>query len=77
MPHGLYPFSGACASIASMRDIFPRMRIAAAWVSFRIPVIRQLMGWINTIPVEPGLQSSMALQESNLWQYQFPAIDSK
>lgn len=54
MPHGLYPFSGACASIASMRDIFPRMRIAAAWVSFRIPVIRQLMGWINTIPVDPS-----------------------
>lgn len=52
MPHGLYPFSGACASIASMRDIFPRMRIAAASVSFRIPVIRQLIGWINTIPVE-------------------------
>ena len=54
MPHGLYPFSGACASIASMRDIFPRMRIAAASVSFRIPVIRQLIGWINTIPVDSG-----------------------
>ncbi|CAK9068127.1 Diacylglycerol O-acyltransferase 2 (AtDGAT2) [Durusdinium trenchii] len=52
MPHGLYPFSGACASIAGMRDLFPRMRIAAAWVSFRVPVIRQLMGWINTIPAD-------------------------
>ena len=58
MPHGLYPFSGACASIASMRDIFPRMRIAAASVSFRIPVIRQLIGWINTIPVEPQFAAS-------------------
>ena len=58
MPHGLYPFSGACASIASMRDIFPRMRIAAASVSFRIPVIRQLIGWINTIPVESRFAAS-------------------
>ena len=64
MPHGLYPFSGACASIASMREVFPRMRVAAASVAFRVPVIRQLMGWINALPADAAA-IRRALQEGD------------
>mmetsp|Transcript_30636 Transcript_30636/g.101928 ORF Transcript_30636/g.101928 Transcript_30636/m.101928 type:complete len:354 (-) Transcript_30636:88-1149(-) len=49
MPHGLYPFSGACASISKMTDVFVRMRMAVAPIGLRIPLIRQLMGWIGCI----------------------------
>lgn len=52
MPHGLYPFGGACACISRMVDIFPNMRPAVAPAALRVPVLRHLMGWIGCVPVE-------------------------
>uniref|UniRef100_A0A7S4R5H2 Acyltransferase n=1 Tax=Alexandrium monilatum TaxID=311494 RepID=A0A7S4R5H2_9DINO len=52
MPHGLYPFSGACAVISGMVDVFHGMRMASASIAFHIPVIRQLMAWIGSIPAD-------------------------
>lgn len=49
MPHGLYPFSGACAALSKMVDVFPNMRMAVAPIGMRVPVIRQLMSWIGCI----------------------------
>lgn len=49
MPHGLYPFSGACTGLSTLREVFPQMRIAAADIAFRIPFIRQLLGYIGSI----------------------------
>ncbi|CAK0850268.1 unnamed protein product [Prorocentrum cordatum] len=48
-PHGLYPFSGAMACVSKMVDVFPRMRIISAAVGTRVPMVRQLMGWINVV----------------------------
>mmetsp|Transcript_50194 Transcript_50194/g.108029 ORF Transcript_50194/g.108029 Transcript_50194/m.108029 type:complete len:351 (+) Transcript_50194:55-1107(+) len=49
MPHGLYPFSGACASLSEMVPVFMNMQIAVAPVGQKVPMIRQLMGWIGCI----------------------------
>lgn len=49
LPHGLYPFSGACATISEMVDVFSHMQIAVAPAALRLPFIRQLMGWIGCI----------------------------
>lgn len=47
-----------------MREVFPRMRVAAASVAFRVPVIRQLMGWINALPADAAA-IRRALQEGD------------
>eukprot|EP00929_Paragymnodinium_shiwhaense_P007239 TRINITY_DN111175_c0_g1_i1.p1 TRINITY_DN111175_c0_g1~~TRINITY_DN111175_c0_g1_i1.p1 ORF type:complete len:335 (+),score=38.69 TRINITY_DN111175_c0_g1_i1:83-1087(+) len=48
-PHGLYPFSGACAGLGVMVDVFHGMRIGSAPAGFLIPVLRQLMVWVGCI----------------------------
>lgn len=63
MPHGLYPFCGACAMISSMVDVFG-MKMASASIAFRIPVIRSLMAWIGSIPASRASISS-ALQDGS------------
>lgn len=52
LPHGLYPFSGACATLSKMVDVFFGMRMASASVAFRLPVVRHLLGWIGSIPAD-------------------------
>mmetsp|Transcript_74021 Transcript_74021/g.165656 ORF Transcript_74021/g.165656 Transcript_74021/m.165656 type:complete len:330 (-) Transcript_74021:49-1038(-) len=54
MPHGLYPFCGACAAISGMVDVFFGMKMASASIAFRIPVIRHLMAWIGSISASKG-----------------------
>ncbi|CAE8678766.1 unnamed protein product [Polarella glacialis] len=58
MPHGLYPFSGACAALSEMVNVFPRMRIAAAGAAFRVPLIRQLISWIGGIKADKASLSA-------------------
>jgi len=57
LPHGLYPFSGACACISRMVEVFG-MRMATAPVGLRIPVIRHLMTWIGCVPVDRASMSA-------------------
>lgn len=65
MPHGLYPFSGACAGISKLRDIFPKMRIGVAPIALKIPVIRQLMHWIDCIGADKkSLEEALAAGNS-------------
>lgn len=48
-----------------MREVFPSLRIAAAQVSFRVPVIRQLMGWIDCIPADlPSIGKALQAGDS-------------
>jgi len=49
VPHGLYPFSGACAAISKMVHVFFGMRIAVASNALRVPIVRHLMGWIGCV----------------------------
>lgn len=49
LPHGLYPFSGACAGISKMAEVFFGMRLAVAPIGLRIPLVRHLMAWIGCI----------------------------
>jgi len=58
MPHGLYPWSGACATVSKLVDVFFRMRMASAPALFRVPLIRQLLGWIGSIPADRASMSA-------------------
>eukprot|EP00931_Biecheleriopsis_adriatica_P068086 TRINITY_DN42118_c0_g1_i1.p1 TRINITY_DN42118_c0_g1~~TRINITY_DN42118_c0_g1_i1.p1 ORF type:complete len:332 (-),score=34.48 TRINITY_DN42118_c0_g1_i1:28-993(-) len=58
IPHGLYPFSGACAAISKMRDVFPRMRIGVAPVALRLPVLRHLIHWIGCVGADQASLSA-------------------
>mmetsp|Transcript_39106 Transcript_39106/g.72594 ORF Transcript_39106/g.72594 Transcript_39106/m.72594 type:complete len:332 (-) Transcript_39106:59-1054(-) len=49
LPHGLYPFSGACACLSRMVDVFPNTRMAVAPVGLKVPLIRNLMAWIGSV----------------------------
>eukprot|EP00747_Dinoflagellata_sp_TGD_P187054 gnl/TRDRNA2_/TRDRNA2_44525_c0_seq1.p1 gnl/TRDRNA2_/TRDRNA2_44525_c0~~gnl/TRDRNA2_/TRDRNA2_44525_c0_seq1.p1 ORF type:complete len:334 (+),score=49.75 gnl/TRDRNA2_/TRDRNA2_44525_c0_seq1:94-1095(+) len=65
MPHGLYPFSGAMACISKMVNIFANMRIAVAPIGLKIPLVRQLMGWIGCIGADrPTVSAALAKGES-------------
>lgn len=65
MPHGLYPFSGACAAVSKLRDVFPKMRIGVAPIALRIPVIRQLMHWIDCMKADKAsLEGALAAGNS-------------
>lgn len=66
MPHGLYPFSGACATISGMVETFQGMRMAAADVAFRIPVIRHLMHWIGSVPANKAAMADAIRQGSSV-----------
>lgn len=59
MPHGLYPFAGACACISRMVDVFPNMQLAVAPAALRVPILRHLMRWIGCVPVEKKSMQSV------------------
>eukprot|EP00405_Crypthecodinium_cohnii_P022193 CAMPEP_0206468666 /NCGR_PEP_ID=MMETSP0324_2-20121206/29779_1 /ASSEMBLY_ACC=CAM_ASM_000836 /TAXON_ID=2866 /ORGANISM="Crypthecodinium cohnii, Strain Seligo" /LENGTH=351 /DNA_ID=CAMNT_0053942195 /DNA_START=51 /DNA_END=1107 /DNA_ORIENTATION=- len=49
-PHGLFPFTAGLVAVSDLAKVFMHVRIASAEVGFRLPVMRQALGWQGAIP---------------------------
>eukprot|EP00928_Gymnodinium_smaydae_P033743 TRINITY_DN24093_c0_g1_i1.p1 TRINITY_DN24093_c0_g1~~TRINITY_DN24093_c0_g1_i1.p1 ORF type:complete len:335 (+),score=18.18 TRINITY_DN24093_c0_g1_i1:48-1052(+) len=59
MPHGLYPFGGACASVSELANVFSHARGTVASAALWVPMIRQLMGWVGCVPANSASMSAV------------------